>query len=121
MFFRENKHKRRDVYLELYFFRNVNNYKELKEKTCKAYERNSKNIRKAAIVKRIKLEEMEAYYIYNNFKCDNHYIIDNIKIMSVKNGVWRCLEFASQNKSILVMADGVPYAKFVAIRYDIIL
>lgn len=104
--------------MELYFFRNVIHYKELKEKTHKAYERNSHNMRKVNIIKTIELEEEEAYYIYDNLRKANHYIIDNIQIMSIKNGIWQCLELTSKNKSILVMADHFPYARFVAIKYD---
>ena len=36
--------------------------------------------------------------------------------MKKKNGIWYCIEFVANDKSIVVMADGYPYAKFAAIR-----
>lgn len=43
-------------------------------------------------------------------------MINNLKIMKKKNGIWYCIEFVANDKSIVVMADGYPYAKFAAIR-----
>lgn len=102
--------------MELYFFRDLINYKELKEKTDSAYKRNSKNKRRINILKKIELTESEASYIYNNFRNENQYIIDNIQIMTIKNGIWQCIEMTYNEKAILVMSDGFPYARFVAMR-----
>jgi hypothetical protein len=104
--------------LELYFFRNIINYEELLGKTVKAYKRNSKNKREVIIVKRVELKGEEAIYTFNNLRNDNHYIIDNVQAMMIKNGIWHCLELVSLDKSILVMSGGFPYAKFVATRLN---
>ena len=47
--------------LELYFFRDVSNYEELKKKTYNAYRIKSKIKRKVKIVKKIKLEEIKEF------------------------------------------------------------
>ena len=52
--------------MELYFFRDVSNYDELKGKTLNAYEKKSINKRKVVIVKTIKLEKVAANYIFEN-------------------------------------------------------
>ncbi|RGW72082.1 hypothetical protein DWV56_11450 [Holdemanella biformis] len=52
---------------------------------------------------------------FKNIRSDNQYVINNLKIMK-KNGIWYCIEFVANDKSIVVMADGYPYAKFAAIR-----
>ena len=102
--------------LELYFFRDVLNYDELKEKTYNAYRIKSQIKRKVKIVKRIKLEGINADDYFKNIRSDNQYVINNLKIMKKKNGIWYCIEFVANDKSIVVMADGYPYAKFAAIR-----
>lgn len=104
--------------LELYFFRDVSNYEELKKKTYNAYRIKSKIKRKAKIVKTIKLEKKNADDYFKNMKSDNKHVINNLKIMKKKNGVWYCIEFVANDKSIVVMADGYPYAKFTAIKYE---
>lgn len=53
---------------------------------------------------------------FKNIRSDNQYVINNLKIMKKKNGIWYCIEFVANDKSIVVMADGYPYAKFAAIR-----
>lgn len=104
--------------MELYFFRNVSNYNELKEKTINAYRIKSINKRKVEIVKRIKLEERNANYYFENIKSDNQYVIDNLEMMKKEDGVWYCIELVTDDKSMIVMADGYPYAKFAAIRFE---
>lgn len=104
--------------MELYFFRNVSNYDELKEKTDNAYKIKSINKRKAEIVKSIKLEEWNANYYFENIKSDNYYVIDNLEKMKIEDGIWHCIELIADDKSMIVMADGYPYAKFVAIRFE---
>lgn len=103
--------------LELYFFRDVSNYEELKEKTYNAYRIKSKIKRKVKIVKKIKLEEMNANDYFKNIKSDNQHVINNLEIMKKRKGIWYCIEFVTNDKSIVVMADGYPYAKFTAIRF----
>ena len=102
--------------LELYFFRDVLNYDELKEKTYNAYRIKSQIKRKVKIVKRIKLEGINADDYFKNIRSDNQYVINNLKKMKKKNGIWYCIEFVANDKSIVVMADGYPYAKFAAIK-----
>ena len=58
----------------------------------------------------------QASYIYNNFRNENQYIIDNMQIMTIRNGIWQCIEMTYNGKAILVMSDGFPYARFVAMR-----
>jgi len=105
--------------LELYFFRNVSNYDELKEKTIHAYKIKSINKRKTEIVKTIKLEERNADYYFENIMTDNQYVVENWEIMKKENGVWYCIELVADDKSMVVMADGYPYARFVAMRFEI--
>lgn len=102
--------------MELYFFRDVLNYNELKEKTEKAYKRNSVNKRKVKVVKTIILEEENANYYFEKIKSDNQYVIENIELMKIKDGIWNCIELVAKDKSMIVMADGYPYAKFVALK-----
>ncbi len=104
--------------MELYFFRNVSNYDELKEKTNNACKIKSLNKRKAEIVKSIKLEGRNAKYYFENIKSDNQYVIDNLEMMKKEDGVWYCIELFTDDKSMIVMADGYPYAKFAAIRFE---
>lgn len=100
--------------MQLYFFKDVKNYVELKKKTDSAYKRNSKNIRKASIVKSIKLDEVEASEIFNNLKLPNHFIINNLSLMKIDNGTWQCIKLYTTNRAIIIMSNGYPYAKFVA-------
>ena len=51
-------------------------------------------------------------------KSDNQHVINNLKIMKKKKGIWYCIEFVTNDKSIVVMADGYPYAKYTAIRFE---
>jgi hypothetical protein len=74
------------------------------------------NKRKVQIIKSIKLEERYANYFFENIKSDNQYVIDNLKMMKKENGIWYCIELIAGDKSMIVMADGYPYAKFVALR-----
>ena len=104
--------------MELYFFRDVSNYNELREKTNKAYKIKSANKRKVRIVKTIKLGELDAKCYFENIKSDNRYVIDNLKMMKIENGIWYCIELVADDKSMIIMADGYPYAKFVAIRFE---
>ena len=104
--------------MELYFFRNVSNYDELKEKTDKACRIKSINKRKAEIVKSIRVEEQNAKYYFENIKSDNQYVIDNLAMMKKEDGIWYCIELLADDKSMIVMADGFPYAKFAAIRLE---
>lgn len=104
--------------MELYFFRNVTNYNELKEKTNKACKIKSVNKRKVKIVKTIKLEERNANYYFENIKNDNQHVIENLGMMKIEGGIWYCIELVVGDKSMIVMADGYPYAKFVAIRLE---
>lgn len=104
--------------MELYFFRNVSNYDELKQKTINACRIKSINKRKVEIVKSIKLEERNANYYFENIKSDNQYVIDNLEMMKKEDGVWYCIELVADDKSMIVMADGYPYAKFAAIRFE---
>lgn len=104
--------------MELYFFRNVSNYDELKEKTDKACRIKSINKRKAEIVKSIRVEEQNANYYFENIKSDNQYVIDNLAVMKKVNGIWYCIELVTEDKSMIVMSDGYPYAKFAAIRLE---
>ncbi len=103
--------------MELYFFRNVSNYDELKEKTDKACRIKSINKRKVKIVKTIRVEEQNAKYYFENIKSDNQYVIDNLEMMKKEGGIWYCIELIAADKSMIVMADGFPYAKFAAIRF----
>ena len=102
--------------MELYFFRNVSNYDELKEKTDKACRKKSINKRKVKIVKSIRVEECDVKYCFENIKSDNQYVIDNLAMMKKEKGIWYCIELLADDKSMIVMADGFPYAKFAAIR-----
>ncbi|MBD5544170.1 MAG: hypothetical protein HDR01_08020 [Lachnospiraceae bacterium] len=102
--------------MELYFFRNVSNYNELKEKTEKAYKRNSVNKRKANIVKTINLKEENTNHYFEKINSDNQYVIENVELMKIKDGVWNCIELVAEDKAMIVMADGYPYAKFVALK-----
>lgn len=102
--------------MELYFFRNVSNYNELIEKTDKAYKMKSVNKRKVIIVKTIELEESYANRYFENIKSDNQYVIDNLAMMKKEKGIWYCIELLADDKSMIVMADGFPYAKYAAIR-----
>ena len=104
--------------LELYFFRDVSNYEELKKKTYNAYRIKSKIKRKVKIVKKIKLEEKNADDYLKSIKSDNQHVINNLKIMKKKKGIWYCIEFVTNDKSIVVMADGYPSAKYTAIRFE---
>lgn len=104
--------------MELYFFRNVSNYDELKEKTVKACRIKSINKRKVEIVKSIRVEEHDAKYCFENIKSDNQYVIDNLEMMKKEKGIWYCIELLTDDKSMIVMADGYPYAKFVAVRLE---
>lgn len=104
--------------MELYFFRNVSNYDELKEKTDKACRIKSINKRKVKIVKSIRVEKHDAKYCFENIKSDNRYVIDNLTMMKKENGIWYCIELLTDDKSMIVMADGYPYAKFVAMRLE---
>lgn len=104
--------------MELYFFRNVSNYDELKEKTDKACRIKSINKRKVEIVKSIRVEERDAKYYFENIKSDNQYVIDNLAMMKKEEGIWYCIELLTDDKSMIVMADGFPYAKFAAIRLE---
>ena len=103
--------------LELYFFRNVSNYNELKEKTNNAYKIKSTNKRKVKIVKTIKLKGENENNYFENIKSDNKYVIKNLDLMKIEDGIWYCIELVINDKSIIVMADGYPYAKFAAIRF----
>lgn len=104
--------------MELYFFRNVSNYEELKEKTAKACRIKSINKRKVEIVKSIRVEEHDTKYCFENIKSDNQYVIDNLAMMRIEKGIWYCIELLTDDKSMIVMADGYPYAKFVAVRLE---
>ena len=43
-------------------------------------------------------------------------MIDNLAMMKKEKGIWYCIELLADDKSMIVMADGFPYAKFAAIR-----
>ena len=43
-------------------------------------------------------------------------MIENLELMKIKDGVWHCIEMVENDKSLLVMSDGYPYAKFVALK-----
>ena len=104
--------------MKCYFFRNCINYEELENKTDKAYKRNSRNLREVKIVKRIEIEKEHENLVFNYLLTSNQYIIDNLANMKIENGVWQCIElYCKENdgKSILVMSDGYPYAKFTAV------
>lgn len=103
--------------MELYFFRDVSTYDELMRKTDNAYSINSINKRKVNVVKRIVLKEKEAADCFEKLKKDNRYVIENLALMKIQNGIWNCLELVANDKSIIVMADGYPYAKFVALPF----
>ena len=64
------------------------------------------------------LEERNANYYFENIKSDNQYVIDNLEMMKKEDGVWYCIELVADDKSMIVMADGYPYAKFAAIRFE---
>lgn len=96
----------------------MSNYDELKEKTINACRIKSINKRKVEIVKSIKLEERNANYYFENIKSDNQYVIDNLEMMKKEDGVWYCIELVADDRSMIVMADGYPYAKFAAIRFE---
>lgn len=102
--------------LELYFFRNVSSYKELWEKTQNAYERKSSNKRRVRIVKTIVVEEKILNQYSDKIKSDNAFIIENRELMMIKNGIWNCIELQAKNKALVIMADGYPYAKYVALK-----
>ena len=99
----------------MYFFRNVSNYDELREKTEKALKRNSVNKRKVKIVKTINLEENMNIY-FDKLISDNKYVMENLELMRIEDGIWNCIELVAKDKTIIVMADGYPYAKFVALK-----
>lgn len=104
--------------MELYFFRNVSNYNELKEKTDNAHKMKSANRRKVKIVKTIKLEGKNESHSFDKIKSDNQYVIENLELMKIKEGIWYCIELVADDKSIIVMSDGYPYAKFVALKSE---
>ena len=64
--------------LELYFFRDVSNYEELKKKTYNAYRIKSKIKRKVKIVKKIKLEEKNADDYLKRIKSDKKEFSKNV-------------------------------------------
>lgn len=104
--------------MQLYFFKDVKNYAELKKKTDSAYKRNSRNIRKVNIVKSIRLEEIEGIKIFDSLKLPNRFVIKNLSLMKINNGVWQCIKLYTANKAIIIMSDGYPYAKFVALHLN---
>lgn len=104
--------------MQCYFFRDCLNYEELENKTDKAYKRNSKNLREVKIVKRVGIEERHENLIFNYFLEPNKYIIANLEDMKIEKDVWHCIELYCKDngeKSMLVMSDGYPYARFAAI------
>lgn len=102
--------------MELYFFKNVLNYDELKEKTINAYRIKSVCKRETIIIRTIEMKESNANCFFENIMADNQYVIDNLEMMKKENGVWYCIELFFGDKSMVVMADGYPYARFVAIK-----
>lgn len=102
---------------ELYFFRNMNNYQELIEKTRMAYERLSNNKRKAIVSYQIEVSCEEFAKISLNLKKSSDIIIQYINVMKIEDGIWKCIELKSGALSLWVMADGYPYPKFVALEY----
>lgn len=105
--------------MELYFFRDVSSYDELKEKTEKAYRIKSINKHRVEIVKSVRVDKPDEKICFERIKSDNQYVVDNVELMKKENGIWYCIELFTDDKSIVVMADGYPYAKFVAIRFEI--
>lgn len=79
----------------------------------------SANKRKAEIVKTIKLEGENENRYFERIKSDNKYVIENLELMKIKGGIWYCIELIANDKSMIVMADGYPYAKFVALNLEI--
>ena len=102
--------------MELYFFRNISNYNELKAKTDHAYKIRSVNKRKVMIVKTIELVGEKEEEFFWKLQSDNQFVIENLELMKIKDGVWHCIEMVENDKSLLVMSDGYPYAKFVALK-----
>lgn len=104
--------------MKCYFFRDCLNYEELENKTDKAYKRNSKNLREVKIVKRVEIEERHENLVFNYLLEPNKYIIANLEDMKIEKGVWHCIEICckgKEEKSMLAMSDGYPYARFTAI------
>lgn len=101
---------------ESYFFRNLNNYQELVEKTKRALQRSSKNKRPTYIICQIELSYEEFTVIALNFKKSCDIMVQYRNAMKIKDGIWRCIELKTSGRSILVMADGYPYPKFVALN-----
>ena len=104
--------------MNCYFFKDCLNYEELENKTDKAYKRNSRNLREIKIVKRVEIEERHENLVFNYFLEPNEYIIANLEDMKIEKGVWHCIEICckgKEEKSMLVMSDGYPYARFAAI------
>lgn len=104
--------------MKCYFFKDCLNHEELENKTDKAYKRNSRNLREFKIVKRIEVEKEHENLVFNYLLYPNQYIIDNLANMKIEKAVWHCIELyckGEEEKSMLVMSNGYPYARFAAI------
>lgn len=104
--------------MQCYFFRDCVNYEELENKTNNAIKRNSKNLRDVKIVKRVETEKRHENLVFNYLLEPNKYVIANLEEMKIEKGVWHCIEICckdNKEKSMLVMSDGYPYARFAAI------
>lgn len=104
--------------MQCYFFRDCVNYEELENKTDNAFKRDSKNLREVKIAKKVEIEERHEDFVFNHFLEPNKYIIANLEDMKIEKGIWYCIELYckdNKRKSMLVMSNGYPYAKFTAI------
>lgn len=98
-----------------YFFRNIQDYEELLMKTKQARERTSGNCREYVVVRKIILSKDEFYKIEHDIMNCHDIVIRHNEVMRVRAGIWECIQLCSEEKSIIVMADGYPYPRFVAL------
>lgn len=104
---------------EVYFFRDIDNYQTLVEKTKVAIDRKSVLKRKAAITKTISLSKEHFELIANNLEKDNIIFVENIDMMYVRQGVWHCICLKWGQESILIMSDGYPYPRYCGIQMQL--
>lgn len=103
---------------ETYFFRNIDNITELKEKNNKYIHENKKKS-KYIIIKTIELEKEEYIEFAKKLHHNYHFLYDYIKDMMIdRNEVWRCIKVKNKDNedSIIVQNDGYSYPRFVGIE-----
>lgn len=101
-----------------YFFRNINNMKELIEKNNIAINKNKEKL-EYLVIETIELENKDYIQFINKLHNNYYFLYDYIEKMKIdENGIWRCIKVMNKEtgKSILVQNDGYSYPRFVAIE-----